>query len=485
MVEVVEHTQSAVQDLARLREEVSAASAAQFNNEPIRPVGTVAWEALIRKAVRFSREHYQQDSFPASVSDSRCVLCQQPLEAEAADRLTRFWAYLNSTVAADMKAKEAELQDAVSTLTALDLQFLPEESGLRRSLESIDQTCLSAVDAFLASLETRRDALVNLEPGDPPPSIGLSPLVGLDATLARLDERINELATLDPKEKIEELRKELCLLTHRRYLSQVLPAVLNAVSDLRWVATASFARAEIQTGRLTRKRSAIVKKLLAANYQRRFHGECSALGFALPVKVKFSGDVGETKKTLAFGNGKAAPSRVLSEGEQRAAALADFLVEASLRGSVDGIILDDPVNSLDHDRKEMIAKRLVYESLQRQVIVFTHDIVFVHYLAEEAVRKGGQFKADTVWRMHLHGCLRRGSPGPGKLSTLSRSPLLCSGIGQLCDVHDAGTAQEACHSSAALQGALVHELRRLRASAHVVWDTSQASRAQERSLGQA
>jgi len=37
-------------------------------------------------------------------------------------------------------------------------------------------------------------------------------------------------------------------------------------------------------------------------------------------------------------------------------------------------VLDDPVASLDQARREYVARRLVGESRDRQVIVFTHDL---------------------------------------------------------------------------------------------------------------
>jgi hypothetical protein len=43
-------------------------------------------------------------------------------------------------------------------------------------------------------------------------------------------------------------------------------------------------------------------------------------------------------------------------------------------------VFDDPVTSLDHQWRGCFARRLVEEARDRQVIVFTHDIVFLHDL---------------------------------------------------------------------------------------------------------
>ena len=76
--------------------------------------------------------------------------------------------------------------------------------------------------------------------------------------------------------------------------------------------------------------------------------------------------------------------RVLSEGEHRAVALACFLTETGMMDTKHAVVIDDPVSSLDHERRHLVAKRLVREAQTRQVIVFTHDMVFWSEVVEAA-----------------------------------------------------------------------------------------------------
>lgn len=47
---------------------------------------------------------------------------------------------------------------------------------------------------------------------------------------------------------------------------------------------------------------------------------------------------------------------ILSEGEQRVIAIADFLAETSLRTGTAPVIFDDPVNSFDYRRATKLRK---------------------------------------------------------------------------------------------------------------------------------
>ena len=80
----------------------------------------------------------------------------------------------------------------------------------------------------------------------------------------------------------------------------------------------------------------------------------------------------------------ASPSDVSSERAVAALSLAALLPELTTASSRSAIIFDDPVSSLDHTWRERIARRLVAEASKRQVIVFTHDLLFLRLLLDEA-----------------------------------------------------------------------------------------------------
>jgi hypothetical protein len=128
---------------------------------------------------------------------------------------------------------------------------------------------------------------------------------------------------------------------------------------------------------------AVVTKAL----EERFAKELKTLGLTtLPIKlVKVGGERGNLrhKIELAAAGGKSIPvEEIASEGEHRTIALAAFLAELATERSASALIFDDPVCSLDHLRRKLVAERLVKEAELRQVVIFTHDVTFVMALNE-------------------------------------------------------------------------------------------------------
>ena len=115
----------------------------------------------------------------------------------------------------------------------------------------------------------------------------------------------------------------------------------------------------------------------------------------LDVVLEMTGQKGARMQQLMLRTApqhvRAKVSDILSEGEQRVIAMALFLAEIGIEPGRSGLIFDDPVSSLDHLRREKIAKRLVLEAKQRQIIVFTHDLAFAWALKDFAEDNGVRF----------------------------------------------------------------------------------------------
>lgn len=116
--------------------------------------------------------------------------------------------------------------------------------------------------------------------------------------------------------------------------------------------------------------------LLTEALKVKFNEELAFIGYPnLDVKIENAGTrkgVSSTKLVLTRSN---AIKSILSEGEQKAVALALFIAEVRMQMQKNPIVLDDPVNSLDHKIAGKFAERLL--NLDNQIVIFNHNRLFL------------------------------------------------------------------------------------------------------------
>ncbi len=167
-------------------------------------------------------------------------------------------------------------------------------------------------------------------------------------------------------------------------------AVLDEIDRKKRLAAYGLCIDDTRTQAITRRSGSITRKVVTKKLKESFQSELLKLKFR-HVEVELT-DAGGTdgvlyhKVVLSRAPGVELP-KVVSEGEQRCLAIAAFFAELSTAEDPSGIVFDDPVSSLDYKWREAVARRLVDESRSRQVVqvvVFTHDVVFLLALKELA-----------------------------------------------------------------------------------------------------
>lgn len=200
--------------------------------------------------------------------------------------------------------------------------------------------------------------------------------------IGTLDDRAKTEASADNPEIREALIREKKEIEAKIWLDQVKADVESQIKRLIKLALLKICKPK-NSKFISDKNKALTQTLVTEVYCSRFQIELTRLGLTtLSVCLE---EAKSPKGVTRFGcRLKAAKHanvyEVASEGEQRSIALAAFLAELSQATHKSALVFDDPVSSLDHWRREKIAKRLVDESTVRQVIVFTHDSVFLNDL---------------------------------------------------------------------------------------------------------
>ena len=366
-----------------------------FTENLLNGTGLETWSELWEIARRFSQEEaYPGLEFPVVENDVKCVLCQQTLDTVAGQRLKQFEAFVASTT-------ERELKQARETFIRLRKNF----KELRTTTEAIDETLkeirieheavADTIANAIASNEKRRKAIVLAltEDKDLAPDCPALVPVKKEVTelLEQLNGRIKTLGTNATEEKREEMAKEAQELRSRKLLAQYEETVLAAIERKKKYAAYSLCIEETKTKAITQKSTAVTKITVSKRLKESFQDELKSLAFRhAEVELKDAGGADGVlyhKLILTRAPGVELP-RVVSEGEQRCLSIAAFFAELSTADDPSGIVFDDPVSSLDYRWREGVARRLVQEARKRQVIVFTHDVVFLLLLKQFAEELG-------------------------------------------------------------------------------------------------
>lgn len=353
---------------------VAAMGAESFQTSKLKGVGTPEWEALIAAAHQAAR--HEHEHFP-NASDV-CLVCQQPLGVEALTLYQRYWEFINGMDRATLAQFDEQIEARIKGFEALNFGIYGEETIVRIYLAQAHPSLNESIVSILAKLSSDRDFIVTgmRNAGEPIPSETTSDLTtAFDGVLTKIDQHIEDLKVLSVADAVAKLDTERAELRHREVLSKNLVDIERYIADLKWCALADAkAKPALSPRHLTTKEGELFSKVIAKDYRTRLSSECVSLECSMPVEFRTKGDKGQTLRSLAIKD--YALDKILSEGEQRAVALADFLTEAALNDLNAGLIFDDPVNSQDHQRKEHIAVRLVEEAKSRQVVIFTHDLLF-------------------------------------------------------------------------------------------------------------
>jgi energy-coupling factor transporter ATP-binding protein EcfA2 len=373
--------------LASLRRLIDASSSAKrvadlaaeaFRGEPglLPGTGEEEWKVLIEAARTFTALSHRDHQYPRLDPDSACPLCQNPLGEDGVARLERFDAFINQ--AAEKSAGEAR-RLAVNAYRQFESN-IPRanyDEMLRLEIQQENAKLASDIAEFLAAVARRHsDTLAAC--GAKIDWSSITPLPGgISEALVSAAQSINAelkslLLAVDEKARsaLEAERQELA---SRQQLNKVREVVLEVVAKLKIARKLQACIDSTSTVAISRKSTELSKTMATQEVAEALNAELRSLNVhELHIVMKPESPGGRTQYKLALQlPGGRAPTAVLSEGEQRAIAIATFLAEVRLGRGRGGIVFDDPVSSLDHRRRWEVAQRLAIEATNRQVIVFT------------------------------------------------------------------------------------------------------------------
>ncbi len=356
------------------------------NKSEIEGVGSLVWKSLWESAKAFSlNEAYKSKPFPVTDDNARCVLCHQPLDQDAKNRLNAFESFINSRLESDAMNAEKLYDEKVKKLPkSLENDILTTKCKAANIEDSWVEVLIrfwSYIDKRSELIRTNKDVIDDYD--------------------ERIEEIVSDLKSISEKYEKETIQyesdsklfdrtkaeKELLDLNSKKWCTEQKLLILQEIERLKKVSTFEDWIAQTNTRSVTIKADTISEVVITDEYVARFNKELKKLG-ADKIKVeinKTSATKGVVKHALKLkGVSDIKPEDVLSEGENRIIALAAFLADVSGGNNENPFVFDDPISSLDQTFEEKTVERLIELSNDRQVIIFTHRLSLLGQLNEKS-----------------------------------------------------------------------------------------------------
>jgi hypothetical protein len=393
---------AATDELEQAQKAQAKAATSVLGGEDLPAEVRPAWQSFIEAGERYLKTSAVQPTYPQA--EDACIYCRQPLEQSAVSLLRAYREYASGAAAAAVEAAGNKISRVRSPLLADDIeQAVSTLNALLPGIEDSDDPPAWAAEGHaLADAVTAARASFSEEPASPPKIEVQNDLADrVQAALAEAEAamRAAEGDASTRKARLAEQRGRLATLEARSSLARLLPEVRAYVENAIWASKlqAVLRRFQGLLRSLTEVSKRASNEVLNDSFREAFEEECRALR-APTVKLGFPGRRGEAARSKTV-SADHSLTKVLSEGEQKVVAIADFLAEASFRGGSAPLVFDDPVTSLDYRRLGEIVSRIVELSEEHQIVVLTHNIWF----ASELLARFDQNPADCAFYQVLEG----------------------------------------------------------------------------------
>jgi energy-coupling factor transporter ATP-binding protein EcfA2 len=344
--------------------------------------GTNPWRTLWEAAKNFANSSAMTDgqNFPSSTSIEKCVFCQQDLDEAAKQRLLGFGRFILNDVSTQLGSLQKEIEQKASDYNNLVIapfenftELVPLISDFQIQYETFNQLVNSQKAVLISHLQNGGEINVTVNPIS-------TPIGNLLSHIFVQIEQNNQLLNNRNAFIIEynELVAKEFLFNHKA-------AILKYFDDNKYKAWIGICQAQLNTNFVSRKIGEFMEEQAVTMQHLEFINHLSYFNQDLSSKVLISKTrttQGNTYQKCSLNGIEHSIDSVLSEGEKKVIALSNFLADCTIDNRKNTIVFDDPVTSLDMEYRDLIAKKIVELSRDRQIIVLTHDLSFLRLLID-------------------------------------------------------------------------------------------------------
>jgi energy-coupling factor transporter ATP-binding protein EcfA2 len=335
------------------------------------------WFSFIRSA----QLYYTSLSKVGPIAGERCIFCSQVVNEDHVGIIKSNIMHVCSS----SQLEKDELKKQLGQNKIINaINFSKEDESLFEK-EKLIERIKAIINLLNKNITFFNESLLKQESIDSEKAIDFTDITNeINEEYASIKMRIEDLSK--SKDEINEIIKtykarRLALIKAKR-MRECLVKFNEAYVLDGYVQTLKTIKSGFNSTLITKKAKEAFKSIVEDNYTNTFNDFCERLKVN-KVNIKLTPQRGQTFRSKYVVKESYKVTDIMSEGEQKAVAMAEFSTDLTIRRNFNTILFDDPVTSLDYKRSQLFAK-LIYElSKERQVIVFTHNIMFYYYLYNE------------------------------------------------------------------------------------------------------
>ena len=332
------------------------------------------WKTFIEAGDAFTRS--------STLNENVCPYCRQPIVDNAVNIVTAYATYLSDKSIEELKNLKQEKNTLKQRISTVVTNFtISAQFKVLIYTRNSESELYSKISASLRQLDEQKRILSDAVENEQNSNLLVfdSTNVAISAIETICEEYNNTINNLREKltkknQTVSELSFQMKPLIEYKLISSQKDLFVEWFEKIDNVNELKKCQLELSTRSISILARTASQTLVTENLKTKFQEELDALGLKkLSVNLTDAGTSrGQAFMQLKLFNNNSV-SDVLSEGEQKGVALALFIAERRMQLSQNPIILDDPVNSLDHFITAKLVERL--SRLGNQIIIFSHNLL--------------------------------------------------------------------------------------------------------------
>lgn len=316
-----------------------------------------------------------------------CPYCRRPYDESSLEIVKSYAAFLADENEVNYKKQIKVTNELRNEVIKMHVPAVQEYQ-----FEFVSESLNSIFAETITSLENRKKELIELMDSL---VVGNINFVSADILWKNIDEFVTNIEdkigglSADQKEKDSKkntLAEELKILLKKQSLHEQKTALQTLFDTKSDIAYKKERVSKVNTKKLSNLSKKAHDELLTTRLEALFSTFLNELNVRdVRIELKSQNNKGVQQTELLL-RGKNNVESILSEGEQKATALALFLAEIIISNNHSVLIFDDPVNSMDHRMMGAFAEKLL--NISNQIVVFTHNRMFLESFGES---KNGHF----------------------------------------------------------------------------------------------